>query len=154
MEVHFVFRKSEGQACTHDQYLVIGQRIKEGDSNAELDKIFGEQIQLPTRYYPFPMVSQFTISNVLKNANEASYRYLGSLTAPAELGCTPPGNPIEQLASGYFPEVVLWVVLQPTLQMSKAQIAHFQALFPNGDARGPQAIKSRSVVKTKQFDPP
>jgi carbonic anhydrase len=77
-----------------------------------------------------------------------SYRYAGSLTAPAELGCSyPPGNPNQQLASGYLPEVVSWVVLKETIQMSEQQIARFQALFPNGDARGPQTLR-QEVRKT------
>ncbi len=150
MEVHFVFKKNEGQACSSDEYLVIGQRIMKGAPNSELNKIFGGQIALPTRYgLPAVPLKQFTIGKVLTNLNEGSYRYSGSLTAPADLGCIPPGNPIDQLASGYLPEVVSWVLLEPTLQMSGDQIACFRVLFPNGDARGPQAIKSQRVGKTR-----
>jgi len=144
MEVHFVFKKNEGQACSSDMYLVIGQRIMKGAPNAELNKIFGG-LALPKSYGPPIPLKQFTIGKVLPNLNQGSYRYSGSLTAPADLGCTPPGNPIDQLASGELPEVVSWVLLEPPLQMSEDQIASFQVLFPNGDARAPQAIKSQKV---------
>jgi carbonic anhydrase len=78
----------------------------------------------------------------------SSYRYSGSLTAPAELGCdNPPGNPDQQLASGYMPEVVSWVLLTRTIEMSKEQITRFQKLFPNGDARAPQALH-QTVTRT------
>jgi carbonic anhydrase len=148
MEVHVVFAKDGGQVCSSGGLLVIGQRIKVGQPNPELDKIFGPGVTLPTRYGTFPVV-QIIIGNVLSGLKD-SYRYAGSLTSPADLGCSnPPGNPVDQLASGFIPENVSWVVLAQTIQMSEQQIARYQALFPNGDARGPQALKGRSVTKTK-----
>jgi hypothetical protein len=41
------------------------------------------------------------------------------------------------------------VLLQRTIQMSEQQIARFQALFHNCDARGPQALKGQKVTKTR-----
>jgi len=148
MEVHVVFAKNGGSVCSSGGLLVIGQRIKMGRKNQELDKIFGPDVPLPTSYGAFPTV-EITIGNVLSGLKD-SYRYAGSLTSPANLGCSnPPGSPVDQLASGFIPENVSWVVLAQTIQMSEQQIARYQALFPNGDARGPQALKGRSVTKTK-----
>lgn len=148
MEVHFVFAKDGGPVCSSNGLLVIGQRIMKGQLNPELDKIFGPAVTLPTIYGLFPKVRNFIISNVLSGL-EDSYRYAGSLTAPANLGCSnPPGDPTQQLASGNLPEVVSWVLLERTIQMSDKQIARFRALFPNGDARGPQALKQQKVTKT------
>ena len=152
MEVHFVFTNdsaaADGQLCSSGGLLVIGQRITMGKANPELDKIFGPGVTLPTSYGTFPTV-QITISNVLSGLKD-SYRYAGSLTAPFFIATcdNPPGNPAQQLASGFLPENVSWVLLQQTIQMSEQQIARFQALFPNGDARGPQALKEQVVTKT------
>jgi carbonic anhydrase len=111
-----------------------------------LDKIFGEGINLPRDYHGEPIkVEGLVISQVLKGLKD-SYRYNGSLTAPANLGCAnPPGNPVDQLKSREFPEVVSWVLLKDTIEMSEAQIAKFKALFPKGNARPPQPL--RQVVK-------
>jgi carbonic anhydrase len=154
MEVHFVFTKdsaaADGQLCSSGGLLVIGQRIKKGQPNPELDKIFGPIVTLPTSYKSAPTtVQDFTISNVLSGFTD-SYRYAGSLTAPFYIATcdNPPGNPVQQLESGWLPENVSWVLLQRTIQMSEQQIARFQALFHNGDARGPQALKGQVVTKT------
>jgi len=74
-----------------------------------------------------------------------------ALTAPFYIATcdNPPGSPIQQLESGFLPENVSWVLLQRTIQMSAEQIARFQALFHNGDARGPQALKEQKVTKTR-----
>jgi carbonic anhydrase len=120
-----------------------------GRKNQELDKIFGPDVTLPTSFSPPFQTVEITISNVLSGLKD-SYRYAGSLTAPADLGCrNPPGNPVDQLASGFLPENVSRMLLEQTIQMSEQQSARYQALFPNGDARGPQALKGRSVTKTK-----
>jgi carbonic anhydrase len=154
MEVHFVFTNdsaaSGGQLCSSGGLLVIGQRITKGEANPELDKIFGPDVTLPTSYKSAPTpIQNFTISNVLGGLKE-SYRYAGSLTAPFYIATcdNPPGNPIQQLESGFLPENVSWVLLQRTIQMSEEQIARFQALFHNGDARGPQPLKEQKVTKT------
>ncbi len=152
MEVHYVFIKDGGNPCKTGGLLVIGQRIKQGVENEMLDKIYGPQVPLPTNYYADPaIVPGFKIRAVTGDLHaQSSYRYAGSLTAPAELpGCPdppePPGNPIQQLQTGYLPESVTWVLLEQPIQMSKEQIARFRKLFPNGDARGPQAL--HQVVK-------
>lgn len=153
MEVHFVFANEHAAPCSASQLLVVGQRITKGPANPELNKIFGPAVSLPQLYGVFTKVDNFTIMNVLTGLDD-SYRYAGSLTAPVNPehlgGCpNPPGGETQQLVSGQLPEVVSWVLLRQTIQMSEAQIARFQALFPNGDARGPQALKGRAVTKTK-----
>ncbi len=152
MEAHFVFIDEKAPACSSGQLLVIGQRIAKGNENREFNKIFGPGIPLPRVWGVFPKIEDFSIGKVIVGL-EDSYRYAGSLTAPTDPailgGCpNPPGGEKEQLASGQLPEVVSWVLLRRTIQMSADQIARFQALFPNGDARGPQALKMRAVTKT------
>ncbi|MFZ1085726.1 MAG: carbonic anhydrase family protein [Terracidiphilus sp.] len=147
MEAHYVFMKDNGATCGPDTLLVIAQRITESKvnkPNAMLNKIFGQDVELPINYNSHvPDVTGYKISDVLGDLHtQSSYRYPGSLTAPTDdLKCpNPPGNPSQQLASGFLPEVVSWVVLLPEIEMSEGQIARFQKLFPNGDARGPQAL--------------
>ena len=151
MEVHFVFTKDGADLCSQGGLLVIGQRISKGNSNPELDNIFGPQVVLPTMYQPTGPYTQvqINISKVLSGLDK-SYGYAGSLTAPFYISscANPPGNPVQQLDSGFLPENVSWVLLEDTIQMSDQQIARFEALFPNGDARGPQALAGRDVTKT------
>lgn len=153
MEVHFVFVNEHAAPCSASQLLVVGQRIVKGAANTELNKIFGPTVNLPQQYGVFTKVDNFTVMNVLTGLDD-SWRYAGSLTAPINPehlgGCpNPPGGETQQLVSGQLPEVVSWVLLRQTIQMSEAQIARFQTLFPNGDARGPQALRGRAVTKTK-----
>lgn len=149
MEVHFVFRREGAPPCDYDTFLVIGQRIRKGDENAELNKIFGRQVNLPMDYHsPYATVKDFIPGKVLVGLDR-SYRYFGSLTAPADLKphqC-PPGNPVRQLSINEFPQVVFWVLLEPTIQMSDAQIARFKKVFPEGNAR-PVKQSNKHVFKT------
>ena len=161
MEAHYVFMKDQGASCGPGSLLVIAQRItvsKMGKPNAMLNKIFGPGVELPVNYNSHvPDVTGFKISDVLGDLHkQSSYRYPGSLTAPTDdLKCpNPPGNPSQQLASGFLPEVVSWVVLLPEIEMSEAQIARFQKLFPNGDARGPQALHPDVRRVTLSLPPP
>lgn len=145
MEVHFVFQRVGAPDCSAGLLLVIGQRIMEGKKNEELEKIFGPGVTLPPRYFspPYPRIENFIIGNLLGDLHDqSSFRYAGSLTAPALLkGCgNPPGNPDQQLASGKLPQVVSWVLLERPIEMSKEQIIRYRNLFPNGDARGPQEL--------------
>jgi carbonic anhydrase len=140
MELHIVFSKDNAVSCSAGSFLVIGQRIALGEPNAELEKIFGPNVMLPTSYSSNPTpLGSFTIGKLL-GALEFSYRYDGSLTAPNDLGCNPPGNPDKQLATGVLPEVVSWALLEGSTHMSAAQIARFQGLFPGGNARAPQPL--------------
>lgn len=148
MEVHFVFKKEGSAGCSPNTILVIGRRIIKGDANRELSKIFNGP-RLPTNASaPYVTVDDFVVANVIGSLDN-TYRYFGSLTSPSDFSAcgNPPGNPNDQLASGYLPEVVSWVLVRDPIEMSAEQIAVFEKLFPNGDARGPQAIKERLVTK-------
>lgn len=147
MEVHFVFKKDGSVGCSPNTILVIGSRIVKGGWNRELARIFNGP-KLPTNASaPYATVSDFVIANVIGSLDN-TYRYSGSLTAPSDFSAcgNPPGNPNDQLASGYLPEIVSWVLLRDPIEMSAEQIAVFEKLFPDGDARGPQAIKQRHVT--------
>jgi carbonic anhydrase len=143
MEMHLVFQRDGLGPCDAGKYLVIGKRIKEGAANSELDKIFGPTVELPADYHSNPTpVPGFVIGRVLGDLGQ-SYRYNGSLTAPANLGCTPPGNPVQQLADSYLPEVVYWVLLKGEITMSTAQIKRFKDLFVHTNEHGHQEGNSR-----------
>jgi carbonic anhydrase len=45
-----------------------------------------------------------------------------------------------------FSEGVRWIVFAEPLEVSQKQIAKFQALFPNGNAREPQPLDDRVVL--------
>lgn len=146
MEVHFVFRKEGRPSCDPWEFLVVGQMIRKGKDNQELDKIFGPKVMLPENYQsPTVTVNNFVIGNVLVGLDRA-YRYRGSLTAPADIGC-PPGNPLRQLSTNTFPQVVSWVLLATPIDMSQGQIERFQKLFPEGNARKVQH-GAESVTRT------
>jgi carbonic anhydrase len=154
MEIHFVFKKDGEKGCSPNTVLVIGARIIDGDENGELGKILSDKLPLPTNASaPYIEVKNFDISKVIGNLDN-TYRYSGSLTAPSDFSAcgNPPGNPNDQLASGYMPEIVSWVLLRDPIQMSKEQINIFDKLFPDGDARGPQAIKQQRVLKVFMAD--
>lgn len=152
MEIHFVFHKHGTSDCSAGEYLVIGQLIeKSATGNAELEKIFGSEVKLPgpgESVQSAPIIVGRVLHGFPKDTS--SYRYSGSLTAPAEIpscGIPPVGPRMpNQLQTGHLPEVVSWVLLTKPLGMSAAQIGRFEKLFPNGDARSPQKIVSQKVT--------
>jgi len=155
MELHAVFISDDRPACRANKILVLGKRIKLGDENEEFDKIFGPTIVLPENYHaPATTVPGFVLIKVLGDLSQ-SYQYEGSLTAPSNLGCTPPGTPDEQLAKDYLPEVVYWVVLKDAIGMSQPQIDRFRKLFiheqhghEEGNSRKAQDLNDRKVKMT------
>jgi carbonic anhydrase len=157
MEIHFVFHRHGVSDCSANEYVVVGQLIEQGAENAELQKIFGPDVKLPGPGESQP-IGNVTVGRILVGfpAKTMSYRYAGSLTAPTEIpacGIPPSGpNVPNQLGTGYLPEVVSWVLLTHPLTMSPAQIARFEKLFPNGDARAPQKLNQR--VMTGRDGPP
>ena len=158
MEVHFVHLREGALPCDRpqDALLVIGARIKVGvtkfkaDSAAgELDKLFGAKVALPVDSTAGALpIANFNLNKVLPSLAD-SWRYSGSLTAPASFGnCTEPeGSVAEQLESEVFPENVSWVVLTRDIEMSKAQIDRFKALFEEGNTRAVQPINARRVTR-------
>jgi len=153
MEVHFVFSKDGASGCTPDRLLVIGRRIVKGTPTpaiqAQWDKLFGPTIVLPAKFSdPALNVQNFVIYFLLEGI-ERTYRYQGSLTAPSDLRCSnPPGDPLQQLASGYLPQVVSWVLIADPILMKPSEILRLHKLFPNGDARGPQELIDQDVKRT------
>ncbi|HTX76721.1 MAG TPA: carbonic anhydrase family protein [Terracidiphilus sp.] len=154
MEIHFVFKKDGPAACDHDLLLVLGRRIVKGNPSPEVnalwDKIFGKDVKLPVNSAsPYTKADGLTLGILLRGIDR-TYRYRGSLTAPAFLdGCgNPPGNPNQQLVSGHLPEVVSWVLLADPIAMRPEQIARFHALLPNGNARAPQPVINQKVSRT------
>lgn len=153
MEIHFVFAREGASGCVPDQLLVIGRRIVPGTPSpqiqAQWDKLFGPGVQLPVNFSsPALKVQGFVISPLIVGI-ERTYRYQGSLTAPSDLGCpNPPGNPNQQLASGFLPQVVSWVLIADPILMKPSEILRLHKLFPNGDARGPQELLDQDVKRT------
>jgi carbonic anhydrase len=147
MEVHFVHLRDGALPCDADALLVIGAKIVHGARHAELDKIFGLPA-LPFDAASAPLtISDFDLTRVLPSL-AASWRYPGSLTAPASFApacSSAEGSVEEQLASGVFPENVQWVVLTRSIEMSREQIRRFRKLFEDGNSRQPQPIGSRQV---------
>ena len=153
MEVHFVFLREATAPCARnpDALLVIGARMVEGAHNAELGKIL-DQANLPAdNGAPHLAVAHFDLGNVLGSLN-GSWRYNGSLTAPASFAPTceePEGTVAHQLEADDLPENVSWVVLSHTIPVSSAQISAFKKLFPEGNSREPMPLKGRKVTRYK-----
>ena len=118
MEMHLVFSDPSSS-----NLLVVGRWINEGSANSALDPIFSH---LPQTTSDTLNIDHFNL-NTLLPANLDSFRYPGSLT-------TPP-----------FSENVSWINLAQPLDLSKAQIDEFRALFPEGNARDVQDIHGRFV---------
>jgi carbonic anhydrase len=157
MEAHFVFHRDGAASCSPGEYLVIGQWIDSGAENEQLELIFGDKVNLPPHYLPGNHsfhVSGLTIGKVLAGFPDGtmSYRYDGSLTAPANvLDCrpeTPPTGPDtpNQLGSRQLPGVVTWVMLTKPITMSPQQIDRFVKLFPD-NARHWEHASPEQVVR-------
>jgi carbonic anhydrase len=151
MEAHFVHLRQGALPCDPDALLVIGARIKRGDKNKELDKIFG-LATLPVDVKTAPIsITNFDITKVLPSLKE-SWRYPGSLTAPSSFtSCSlPEGTADQQVSSDIFPENVNWIVLTEQIEMSKAQINKFRQLFEEGNSRQTQPLSNRTVIRAEK----
>ena len=139
-------RRSGGQYSTP-----IDTRMVEGAHNAELGKIL-DQANLPAdNGAPHLAVAHFDLGNVLGSLN-GSWRYNGSLTAPASFAPTceePEGTVAHQLEADDLPENVSWVVLSHTIPVSSAQISAFKKLFHEGNSRETMPLKGRKVTRYK-----
>lgn len=105
MEIHFMHLREGASPCDPDALLVIGARIIEGGTHRELNKIFGLPT-LPTNTTPPISIANFNLTAVLPGLQH-SWRYVGSLTAPASFGATcsePEGTVENQLSTDIFPE--------------------------------------------------
>ncbi len=123
MELHLVNKDEEGNIA------VLGVLIHEGAENAELAKMWSPT--LPTEVTSEEEAVEITEQinpMMLLPVNQAKYEYQGSLT-------TPPAT-----------ENVKWFVYEQPIEMSKAQIEQFQALFKD-DHRPVQPINDRDVYQ-------
>jgi len=118
MEMHLVHKAADSST------LVIGVFLRAGAKNTTLAPIFS---QLPKTSGAHVKVAQVNLKALIP-AHEESARYTGSLT-------TPP-----------FTEGVRWIVMAPPIDLSQNQIDAFKALFPEGNARGVQAINGRHAT--------
>ena len=153
MEVHFVFLRDAAAPCGRnpDALMVIGARIVAGAHNAELGKIFDSASLPANSAAPHLAVAHFDVGNVLGSLS-SSWRYSGSLTAPASFAPTcdePEGTVAHQLEADDLPENVSWVVLSHTIAISAEQIATFKKLFPEGNSREAMPLKGRKVTVYK-----
>ncbi len=130
MEVHFVFADRSKIQGAPNSLLVVGAWIEEGErDNPEFAKIFSELPPAATTRW----VTNFNLCRVLPQT-KSTFRYPGSLTAPASL---PPYTPPlkQQIDDDIFPACVSWIVSDQPIELSNAQIEAFEALFPGGNAR-------------------
>lgn len=149
MEIHFVHLKRNACAGDPDALLVIGARIVAGREHAELERIFSQPLPADSTAAAIA-VTGLDLARLLPDLKH-SWRYPGSLTAPANLGCNnPAGSVAQQLATDVFPENVIWVVVPEQLHMSLPQIRRFQALFHDGNSRHPQPLHGRTVLRDQR----
>ena len=118
LELHLVHEASDGAL------LVLGVFIEPGHRNRELRRMFRD---LPADATETSTIRHFDLDELIPDDDD-TYRYDGSLT-------TPP-----------FTEGVRWIVFDEPLEMSPDQIAAFEALFPDGNTREPQALNDRPIV--------
>jgi carbonic anhydrase len=118
MEMHLVHAAADGSL------LVIGALIEQGRTNRTLEPIFDD---LPEHSGDTHDVAGVRIDKLLPH-DQASYRYMGSLT-------TPP-----------FTEGVRWVVLAHPITLSRHQIEAFRELFEEGNSREVQPLNGRKVL--------
>lgn len=152
MEVHYVFLREGSAPCARrpDALLVIGARIVPGKAHAELGKIFDRPALPANAAAPHQAIPDFAPGKVLGSLAK-SWRYEGSLTAPASFAPTcdePEGSVAHQLETGTLPENVQWVVLRAPISMAPAQIAAFRKLFPHGNTRPLMPLGARRVSRT------
>ncbi len=120
MEMHLVHRSPTGERA------VIGVFIKEGKENAAFAPIWDH---LPQLRGPVAVVPGMRIDvDDLLPADKNYYSYVGSLTTPP---CT---------------EGVLWKVLATPIELSRAQIDAFRAIY-RGNNRPVQPLYGRAIYR-------
>ncbi len=122
MELHLVNKDASGNIA------VLGVLIKEGAENKELANMWDK---LPANTISeedaIAVTGQIDLMNLLP-VDKTKYEYKGSLTTPP---CT---------------EKVKWYVFSNPIEMSKAQIDKFKAIFKD-DHRPVQPLNDREVLK-------
>ncbi|MBH5316743.1 carbonic anhydrase family protein [Paenibacillus sp. GSMTC-2017] len=122
LELHFVHKSKTGSLA------VLGVLIKEGKANTAVTEMWSK---LPNKKTDTDLTlkAAIDIKKLLPKDLDA-YRYQGSLT-------TPPCS-----------EGVNWTVFEQSIEMSKAQIKAFQAIFPNNH-RPVQPDHNRDISETE-----
>lgn len=120
LELHFVHKSKTGNLA------VLGVLIKEGKGNTALTEIWAKLPKTKSAA-DFVLKNKIDLSKLLPSDLDA-YRYQGSLT-------TPPCS-----------EGVKWTVLEKPIEMSKAQIKAFQAIFPDNH-RPVQPQNKRTIAE-------
>lgn len=121
LEFHFVHRAMDGSLA------VVGLIAKLGAANAAFAEYFDNLERVPLAGDRFELTGTLDLSALLP-ADQRTYRYTGSLT-------TSP-----------FTEGVLWNVFAQQIEVSEEQVAQFELLFDEGNARDVQAINGREIV--------
>jgi carbonic anhydrase len=104
LELHLVHQAADKSLA------VIGVLMTEGTSNSVLAKFWDK---LPKTASEVDTGQNIELKDLLPRGTDDYFTYAGSLT-------TPPCS-----------ESVRWIVLQQPVQVAKAQIATFRAVFPN-----------------------
>jgi carbonic anhydrase len=124
MEAHFVHKDKEGNL------LVIGMMMAEGAENPVLAKIWDHMPAKPGDPQAHPGVTinaaDFYPPQHGTGESVPYFQLMGSLTTPP---CT---------------ENVTWIVLKEPMKVSHEQIERFRKLFPEGNARELQPIRSHT----------
>lgn len=118
LNVHMVHQSSDGKLA------VIGVFFKEGKENLALKDIFAN---LPAQEGKVGLKANFDASTLLASST-SFYSYVGSLT-------TPPCS-----------EGVSFYILKNPIEMSQAQLAAFQKVFPM-NARPVQPLNGRKITE-------
>jgi carbonic anhydrase len=159
MEVHFVHLRADTQdSRTPDPgftdcrladrpALAIGAFIAPGNADPELQKIFAPPVLPVDNSSPPVMVVNINLRKLLPEG-QASWRYLGGLTAPSKT-CNA-ATLVYQLSSDVFPEIVRWYVLQDVVHLPIEDMDKFHALFEDGNARSEQNLNGRPVFRDQK----
>ncbi|WP_255298406.1 carbonic anhydrase [Brevibacillus dissolubilis] len=118
LELHLVHKNAQGHLA------VLGVMLKEGAENPTIAKIWSGMPKTEDTE-DVELVEPIDLNTLLPE-DRKSFRYNGSLT-------TPPCS-----------EGVKWTVLEQPIEMSREQIAAYQAIFPM-NARPVQPVKERVV---------
>jgi len=124
MEAHFVHKNK----ATGD-LVVLAVLMSSGEANKALGKIWQ---RIPNSDSQAERVSDLTINalQLLPENSRRYYRYQGSLT-------TPPCS-----------EIVTWLVLKQSVEISRSQIANFLAVI-GSNARPVQALNQRTLLESE-----
>ena len=124
MEAHFVHKNDQGQLA------VVGVMIKPGKENAALKAAWNG---MPKDVKEVKVAGAVINAGDVLPANKAYRHYIGSLT-------TPPCS-----------EGVRWIVMNEPIEMSRAQIDAFKAVFTH-NARPVQALEDRFLLDSDSAD--